>query len=101
MKAQIRFQQKLTLIHEKTDEVAIAGLKIVEIPKSKYYPEGLKYSLFLVYKNTGQVIIGFDNHKPKGPHLHYKENEVSYEFKNMEQLVEDFWELVKKEGFIV
>lgn len=72
---------------------------MLEVPKSTYYPEGLKYSLFLVLKESGDVLVGFDNHKPKGPHLHLRGHEEPYEYVNEEKLVDDFWDLVGKEGF--
>mgnify|MGYP001499199005 CR=1 FL=1 len=99
MKAKIRFHQKLTLVHENTFEVALAELKVLEVPKSSHYPDGIKYSLFLVLKESGDVLIGFDNHKPKGPHLHFHGEEEPYSFEGEEKLVEDFWDLVRKEGF--
>lgn len=101
MKAKVRFHRKLTLIHEKTLEVAIAELKVMEVPVSIHYPEGLKFSMFLVLKHFGEVLVGFDNHKPKGPHLHLQGRELPYQFKGQNQLVADFWQLVKKEGFII
>jgi hypothetical protein len=101
VKAKIKFHRKLTLVHDKTIEVAIAELKVIEVPESAYYPDGLKFSMFLVLKESGQVLVGLDNHKPKGPHLHLYGDEVPYEFKSTDQLVEDFWRLVRKEGFIV
>lgn len=35
-----------------------------------------------------------DNHHPKSDHIHIKDTEVSYEFKSVEKLIEDFKELV-------
>ena len=101
MKAKLRFHRKLTLIHGMTNETAIAELKVFEVPVSAYYPDGLKFSMFLVLKEFGQVILGFDNHKPKGPHLHLRGQEKVYGFSSVDQLVEDFWRYVKKEGFMI
>ena len=94
-----RFHQKIILYHSTTDEEAIAELKVFQVPISIHYPEGLKYSLFLVFKDSGKLIIGVDNHKPKGPHLHIGNNESVYIFRSMDELVDDFWPLVKKKGF--
>jgi hypothetical protein len=80
-------------------EVAVAELKVWDVPSSPHYPEGLKYSMFLVAKESGRVIVGFDNHKPKGPHLHHDGKELAYEFSDVEALLDDFWHWVKKEGF--
>jgi hypothetical protein len=99
VKATLQFQRKVTLIHARSTEVAVAELKVWNVPHSAHYPEGLKYSLFLVAKQSGRVIVGFDNHKPKGPHLHHEGKELLYAFSNVDTLVEDFWNWVKKEGF--
>jgi hypothetical protein len=99
VKATLRFQRKVTLIHGRSMEVAVAELKVWDVPVSAHYPEGLKYSMFLVAKESGQVIVGFDNHKPKGPHLHHHGKEVAYEFRGVDKLIEDFWHWAEKEGF--
>lgn len=101
MKAVLRFQRKLTLVHSQSGEIAIAELKVWDVPRSAHYPEGLKYSLFLVARESGCVVVGFDNHKPKGPHLHQREVELPYQFLDVESLVEDFWRRVEREGFIL
>ena len=101
MKAKLRFHRKVALIHGVTNEVAIAELKVHEVPESFYYPDGIKFSMFLVHKESGQVIVGFDNHKPKGPHLHIHEQEVPYQYDGVDPLIEDFWRYTKKEGFII
>jgi hypothetical protein len=89
----------MTLVHSRSTEIAVAELKVWDVPVTGHYPEGLKYSLFLVARETGRVIVGFDNHKPKGPHLHHHGKELDYEFRSMDELVEDFWHWVEKEGF--
>ena len=89
----------MTLVHNRSTEIAVAELKVWDVPRSAHYPEGLKYSLFLVSKESGLVIVGFDNHKPKGPHLHHEGKELSYLFRGIEQLIEDFWRFAEKEGF--
>ena len=89
----------MTLVHGRSAVVAVAEIKVWDVPRSSHYPEGLKYSLFLVARESGRVIVGFDNHKPKGPHLHHDGKELAYEFLDVEALVEDFWHWVKKEGF--
>ncbi|MCM0606985.1 MAG: hypothetical protein KA715_12920 [Xanthomonadaceae bacterium] len=99
--ATLLFHSKVQVIHRASEEVAIAELKIFDVPESPHYPEGRKFSLFLVWRESGEVIVGFDNHKPKGPHLHRNGREEAYEFKDVSQLVEDFWSLVRMEGFLV
>jgi hypothetical protein len=99
--ATLLYHSKIQVIHGSSEEVAIAELKVWEIQATSYYPEGRKFSVFLVWKESGEVIIGFDNHKPKGPHLHRQGREESYEFKDVNQLIEDFWSLARMEGFLV
>lgn len=77
--------------------VGIVELKVWEVPKSDEYPNQRKFSLFLAAQ--GQVLIGIDNHKPKGPHLHIGDEERPFHYRDDDQLLEDFWELVRKAGF--
>lgn len=97
MKATLLFHEKRILESEHAGELAIAELKVWRIPKSKDYPAGRKFSLFLVA--GGKVLIGIDNHKPKGPHLHLGAEEVPYNYSTDDQLVADFWDMAKKAGF--
>ncbi|MEK6624386.1 MAG: DUF6516 family protein, partial [Bdellovibrionota bacterium] len=63
---------------------------------TKDYPHRIKHSLFCVNLETKGVIIGFDNHRPKGPHKHMGDNEVDYRFDSTDQLLDDFWSEIKK-----
>lgn len=101
VQATIIQNSKLTLVRRETQTVAIAELKIWKVPRSKDYPEGTKYSLFCVLKESGEVLIGFDSHKPKGHHQHLNGSETQYSFRSMDKLVEDFWDEVSKRGFIL
>lgn len=35
-----------------------------------------------------------DNHHPKGPHIHIDDEELPYDFTNLDQLVNDFRRLI-------
>ena len=83
--------QQITLIHRSGEYAAIAELKVWDVGESTHYPEGIKFSLFLVQPESGEIILGIDNHKPKGPHLHMDGREQPYSFKTIDQLIEDFW----------
>ena len=72
-------------------------LKVWEVPRSEKYPAGRKFSLFLVAQ--GEVLVGVDNHKPKGPHLHLGSREMPFHYTDAEHLLRDFWDLVRKAGF--
>ena len=45
------------------------------------------------------MLVGVDNHKPKGPHLHLGKEERPFPYTDDDQLLKDFWELVRKAGF--
>ena len=100
MSASLLFHSKVTLVHKRTDSVAIAELKVWQVPKTKHFPEGIKYSLCLVCKTGGDVLIGYDNHKPKGHHVHFGYIEQAYSFQDLDTLIEDFWSNVEERGYL-
>ena len=55
---------------------------------SQYFPEGVKYSFFAV--QAGLVLVGYDNHRPKGHHRHFLGKEESYVFSDFDELGSDF-----------
>ena len=95
MKAKLVLQEKRLV--EGGGRIGVAELKVWEVPRSDEYPTGRKFRLFFVV--DGNVAVGLDNHKPKGPHLHLEGREVPYPFTTLDQLVEDFWGFVRKAGF--
>jgi hypothetical protein len=97
MKAEPLFREKRLVLNRTSGELATVELKIWKVPKSTDYPAARKYSLFLV--SNGEVVVGIDNHKPKGPHLHLGNKELSYEYLGDGKLMGDFWDLVRKAGF--
>ena len=72
----------------------IVEMRIWNIPSSKRLPSGLKYSL--VYIREGQRIIGYDNAEGKGHHRHYRRKELAYDFRDVDNLIKDFYEDVEK-----
>ena len=97
MKAALLFHEKRIVMNPKTEEVAVVEIKTWKVPKSKDYPHGRKFSLFLV--SEGKTIVGMDNHKPKGPHRHRGDRQIPYEYVDDDRLLSDFWSWVRKEGF--
>jgi hypothetical protein len=97
MKARLVFHEKRLVWSSKLNSAGILELKVWDVPKSEEYPAGRKFSLFLVAH--GEVIVGVDNHKPKGPHLHLGEEERPFHYVDEDQLLKDFWELVRKAAF--
>ena len=65
-----------------------------KIPKSKYYPEGTKYSFAFIHKN--KRIIAFDNFNNEGHHPHYYSKKESCKFKSLEATAHRFFSLVEK-----
>jgi hypothetical protein len=72
----------------------IIEMKIWQVPRSKDKPHGLKYSL--VYIRDGKRLIGYDNAECKGDHRHYGTKEHPYHFRDIDALIEDFYNDVKK-----
>jgi hypothetical protein len=97
MTARLVFHEKRLVWSSKLNSAGIVELKVWEVPKSEEYPAGRKFSLFLVAK--GAVLVGIDNHRPKGPHLHLGKDEQPFRYADDDQLLKEFWELVRKAGF--
>ena len=80
----------------------IVEAKIWRIRDLKRYPQGYKYSLFGVY--NGEVVVGYDNHYPKGPHYHIGPQEYRYKFSTVEKLKYDFkkslQQQIKNKGWV-
>jgi len=66
----------------------IVEMKIWDIFEDERYPDGLKYSLYATF--DGKILVGYDNHHPKGHHRHLGGIEVSYVFSGLDQLKNDF-----------
>lgn len=98
MKATEIFRQKAILKHKDGKRLAIFEVAVFKIPISIHYPEGIKYRAW--FSESGKTIFGFDNHKPKGPHLHIGEEEVGYVFRGIKELRADAEAMIEKAGFI-
>jgi hypothetical protein len=72
----------------------IVEMKIWMVSISKRAPSGLKYSL--AYIKEGKRIIGYDNAEGKGHHRHYKSKELAYDFRDVDNLIKDFYKDVEK-----
>jgi len=98
VKAAEIFRQKAVLKHEDGTRLAIFEVAIFKIPISEHYPDGIKYRMWL--SERGETIFGFDNHKPKGPHLHIGTEEIGYVFRGITELKADAVAIIRKAGFI-
>ncbi len=65
-------------------------IRIYEVPVSRTYTEGIKYSCYLVDPENGAEIIGYDIHPGKGHHRHIRGQETQYVFRGLEELLDDF-----------
>ena len=98
MVAEIIFHQKVTLAHNDGKRRAIFEMIVYRIARSKDYPQGIKYRAWL--SENGETVFGFDNHKPKGPHLHIRKTEIGYHYRGVDELMVDIKALIEKEGFV-
>ncbi len=78
------------IFHEKirTVEGIVVEFTVWQVTRSAQYPEGFKYSFFAV--RNGVVLVGYDNHRPKGHHRHFRGKEETYEFAGLDKLRADF-----------
>lgn len=98
MKATEILRQKLVLSHRDGSRLAIFEVAIWRVPVSSAYPEGVKYRAWL--SEGGRTIFGFDNHRPKGPHLHVGDREVGYVYRGIQALKQDVIAMIRQEGFV-
>jgi len=83
--SQLVLDQKLTHKSGRIEE-----LKVWKVQASAMYPDGIRYRLVLVDPMAKDVLVLFDNHYPKGHHVHLGKVEKDYEFKGVRKLLEDF-----------
>lgn len=88
-------QPKL-LLHQKRvlKNSLVIELKIWQVAKTRNYPDGVRYSLIAIFPETKKKVL-MDNHSPKSHHYHLDKSEFEYSFKDIDQLIEDFKDLVK------
>jgi len=85
MKAELLLQKKDT----DPDGCGIIELVIWKVP-TPVPPTTHGYKYRLVYIRNGQRVVGFDNERGKGDHMHLDAQELPYTFSNIAQLIEDF-----------
>jgi hypothetical protein len=84
MKAELVIRERIVF-----GDGAILEIKVwrvpYQVPPSQHF---LKYSMF--YGRPGERLVGYDNERGKGDHRHYGDQEESYRFVAIEQLLADF-----------
>jgi hypothetical protein len=85
-------QKAELLIHEKLASAKgmVREIKIWKVSDTERYPDGIRYRLVFVNTFSGFVHLLYDNHWPKGHHVHEADTERFYEFRSIGGLLEDF-----------
>jgi len=82
---------KRRIVTEKENFIEMVAWKV---PKSGFYPEGVKYSFTFVHEN--KRAIAFDNFNNEGHHKHYLNKKEPYKFKSLVETSDQFFKLVEK-----
>ncbi len=83
----------------RSGQEALLILEVLRVNRSADYPDGLKISYFLVSILDGKVILGLDNHRPKGLHRHFEGKEETLVWVEAYQHLEDFLKEIERMGF--
>ena len=76
---------------------AIMEIKVWRVP-SPVRPSTHEYKYALFYGRAGKRLVGFDNERGKGDHMHVAGVEKPYAFTGLDQLLADFFAEVRKAG---
>lgn len=82
---------KRRLVTEKENLIEIVAWKV---PKSRFYPEGVKYSFAFIHKE--ERLIAFDNFNNERHHRHFSDKKESCEFQSLEETADKFFSLVEE-----
>jgi hypothetical protein len=87
-------EKRMPVIYEDR-QVLLGGrylqqIRIATFSPSADYPEGLRYSLCLVDRTTGEVVLLYDIHRGKGHHRHLRNHETPYVYRDPATLIADF-----------
>jgi hypothetical protein len=83
-KAELLFQEKLSSAGR------IREIKSWKVTDSVHYPDGVRYRLVFVNIDNGFVHLLYDNHWPKGHHVHIVGVEQAYSFESIGALTDEF-----------
>ena len=90
MKAQLLVRSKDVL-----SDGAIVETVIWQLPEPTA-GSGHAYKYRLYYGKAGARIVGFDNERGKGDHIHRSGKEVAYNFVGVDELIVDFLREVRR-----
>jgi hypothetical protein len=92
MRAEAVFHQKFYLEGQRY----LVEMDVLRVEDTSRFPEGVKYGLICIDRKTGRKVL-MDNHHPKGHHQHVGEIEYPYDYRGLDQLIDDFRRLVNSE----
>ena len=81
------------VIDERGDTMELA---IWKVPTGKEVPAGVRYRLAFIRRGEPEPAVLYDNHHPKGHHRHIEGVEESYAFVDVDGLLRDFAEDVRR-----
>ena len=84
MKAKLLLKNKRVYVNGAIREMVIWQLPVADAER----PHGLKYRLY--FGIAGECLVRYDNERGKGDHRHYGNDEETYQFTSVEQLLADF-----------
>lgn len=87
----------ISILNEKRkqDDGSIIELVIWKLPEP-VPGSGRDYKYRLYYGNNGERLVGYDNERGKGDHKHLLDMEYSYTFSNIDDLIRDFLNDIRK-----
>ncbi len=88
--------ERLLRFREVYDDGAILDAVLWRLPEPvPGCSHSFKYRLFYGY--PGRRVLGFDNERGKGDHLHLEGTEYPYRFTTPERLIDDFFAEVRRQ----
>ncbi len=90
--------QSLSFLTQNSNELLRVIIEVWKIhpPEGDNYPDGMRFSIVAFLDSHPDDAIIVDCHPPKGPHFHIDGKEEIFEWKDMNQTEELFWNLVEK-----
>lgn len=74
---------------------SFAELVVWQVPRP-VPPSSHAFKCRLVYIVDGERVVGFDNERGKGDHLHHGDRESPYVFRGIRALIDDFVSAVER-----
>jgi Family of unknown function (DUF6516) len=72
------------------DSKSFVEIRVWRVPRS-VRASGHEFKYSLAYVVEGECVLRYDNEAGKGDHIHWADEDRSYNFTTPEQLLADFW----------